>query len=362
MPKLHAYQRIVAAMREDILKGKFAPGALLPSTREFAASLSSSYTTVNTALNCLVREGWLERLHGSGTYVSRSHQRFAVAGIYHTLDIYSNEEMSFQRFMNDCLVEKLEHMGKSVQIFVDSRPEPLQNKLYPPLARALYHRQVQCLFIPSVNSRSLPLVPTLPVPVAFMSGRRTGGVQFDIESFLRGGLRRLAEQGCRTVGFITAWPRIDSNLKKFVREAKAAGLRTRKEWTLQPVRHQQHLIDYGYHAFRHLWSCKTKPDGLLVYPDTVARGVIAAVLQAGAHVGRKTKFVFHRNAHARILCPFPVTWALSDENAAADALITSIQEQFAGREFRPPPIPFTLEYDDATRWVRKAGSVPWDEN
>jgi DNA-binding LacI/PurR family transcriptional regulator len=350
--QLNAYQRVAARVRDDILQGKYPPASLLPSTEEFATALGTSYFTVHTALKALVKEGWVERLHGHGTYVTQPEKRFLHVGIYHSLDIFSDEEAFFQRRLNSAIVEKLHALGKTTQLIVDSRPEVEQTEIFPPLAQAIFQRHIHCVVSPNVNSKSLPVLSKLTLPVAFMNGQpRKPGVSFDELEFLRGGIHRLAEQGCRTIGFITNVPPIDGDFRNFVREIRAAGLETRTEWMIQPPEFQFRLVDYGFRAFRQLWKSATRPDGLLVYPDIAARGVVTAVLQAGVRVPDELKLVFHRNAHISMLCPFPVTWAISDEHAAAEGLVISLQKQFAGEKLSGVLVPYTFEYDDAARWL-----------
>jgi DNA-binding transcriptional regulator YhcF (GntR family) len=346
-----AYQEIAANLRNDILSGKLAPGDLLPSTDEFAIAWKSSYFTVHTALKTLVKEGWVERIHGRGTYVAQPEKRFLHAGIYHSLDIWSDEEASFQRQLNECLVEKFRQMGKTTQIIIDSRPEDNQDDMFPPLALAIFQRQIQCVISPNVNSKSLPLFSKLSIPTAFMTDQpRHPGVNFDATDFIRGAVRNLAEQGCRSIGYITNVPVIDGNFSMFVREIKAAGLQTRPEWMIQPPKFQFCVMEFGFHAFRQLWKLPARPQGLIIYPDISARGVILAVLQAGVRVPEQMKFVIHRNAHIPLLCPFPATWAICDENAAADGLIASIEKQFGGQRPSGVLIPYTFEHDAAARW------------
>jgi DNA-binding LacI/PurR family transcriptional regulator len=349
--QLNAYQRIALSLREDILNGKYAPGTLLPSTEDFAAALGTSYYTVHTALKTLDKEGWVKRLQGHGTYVAEPEQRFLSAGIYHSLNIFSDEEAFFQRRLNDALVNKLHALGKTTQLIVDSRPEDQQTEIFPPLEQAIFQRHIHCVIAPNVNSKGLPIMSHLTLPVAFMHSQpRKPGVNFDEVGFLRGGIQRLAEQGCRSIGFITNVPTIDGDFKNFMREIRSAGLETRTEWMIQPPEFQFRLMEYGFRAFRQLWKSSARPDGLLVYPDIAARGVVTAVLQAGVRVPDDLKLVFHRNAHLSMLCPFPVTWAISDEHAAADGLIDSLQKQFAGEKLSPVLVPYVFEYDDAARW------------
>ncbi len=350
--QLNAYQRIVVSLRDDILSGKYPPGSLLPSTEEFATALGTSYYTVHTALKHLDKEGWVKRLQGHGTYVAEPEQRFLHAGIYHSLDIFSDEEAFFQRRLNSALVAKLHAIGKTTQLIVDSRPEAEQTTIFPPLAQAIFQRHIHCVIAPNVNSKGFPVLSQLTMPFAMMNAMpRKPGVNFDEVGFLSGGIHRLAEQGCRTIGFITNVPPLDGDFRNFTREMRAAGLETRPEWMIQPPEFQARLVDYGYRAFRQLWKSAQRPDGLLIYPDTAARGVVTAILKEGVRVPDELKLVLHRNAHISILCPFPVTWAISDEHAAAEGLVTSIQKQFDGERPTGVLVPYIFEHDDAARWL-----------
>ncbi len=78
----HLYQRL----REAILDGRLAAGERLPSTRQFAASLSLSRTTVTEVYERLAREGYLEGRHGSGTYVAMHATTPARATTYAPLE------------------------------------------------------------------------------------------------------------------------------------------------------------------------------------------------------------------------------------------------------------------------------------
>jgi DNA-binding GntR family transcriptional regulator len=59
-------------VRGAILAGKLVDGSRLPSTRELAAELGLSRTTVLNAFDQLIAEGYVEGHTGVGTYVTRS--------------------------------------------------------------------------------------------------------------------------------------------------------------------------------------------------------------------------------------------------------------------------------------------------
>jgi GntR family transcriptional regulator/MocR family aminotransferase len=64
------HRQIYERLREAILSGHLGAGAQLPSTRNLAVQLSMSRTTVTTAYDQLMAEGYLDSKTGSGTYVN----------------------------------------------------------------------------------------------------------------------------------------------------------------------------------------------------------------------------------------------------------------------------------------------------
>lgn len=63
------YRQIYDAWRSGILTGRFRGGERVPSTRELADALAVSRATVTQAYEQLIAEGYLQALHGSGTFV-----------------------------------------------------------------------------------------------------------------------------------------------------------------------------------------------------------------------------------------------------------------------------------------------------
>jgi GntR family transcriptional regulator len=57
-------------MRDRIRQGDWRSGERIPSERTLIQSLEVSRTTLRQAVDTLIHEGMLERIHGSGTYVS----------------------------------------------------------------------------------------------------------------------------------------------------------------------------------------------------------------------------------------------------------------------------------------------------
>ena len=69
------HRQLYDAWRASILAGLSAPGDRAPSSRELAASLGVSRSTVNQCYQDLVSEGYLEPRRGAGTYVCQLPDR-----------------------------------------------------------------------------------------------------------------------------------------------------------------------------------------------------------------------------------------------------------------------------------------------
>jgi GntR family transcriptional regulator/MocR family aminotransferase len=65
------YAQLIRALKSAILGGRLVAGTRLPATRELAAELGVSRTTVVTAYEQLRTEGFIEGKVGSGSYVAR---------------------------------------------------------------------------------------------------------------------------------------------------------------------------------------------------------------------------------------------------------------------------------------------------
>ena len=59
---------------DELGRGRFPPGALMPSEAELVAHFGVSRMTVNRALRELQAEGLIDRVQGSGTYAAQLHR------------------------------------------------------------------------------------------------------------------------------------------------------------------------------------------------------------------------------------------------------------------------------------------------
>lgn len=69
--KLPLYSQIEGNLKDLIARGELATGQMLPSEWELAALYNVSRLTVRRAIDELVRQNWLSRRRGVGTFVNR---------------------------------------------------------------------------------------------------------------------------------------------------------------------------------------------------------------------------------------------------------------------------------------------------
>lgn len=73
------YRWLAETLRDEIQRGVYKPGDLLPTERELTQRYGLSSITVTRALNELVREGWLYRRAGKGTFLKRAKMEERLA-------------------------------------------------------------------------------------------------------------------------------------------------------------------------------------------------------------------------------------------------------------------------------------------
>lgn len=73
------YQQIMKYIEENIRNGVYQKGSIIPSEQEFCRQFNTSRMTVRRAIDALVKEGWLYRIQGRGTFISHLEIQKAYA-------------------------------------------------------------------------------------------------------------------------------------------------------------------------------------------------------------------------------------------------------------------------------------------
>lgn len=346
-------QSIGEDLSRRILGGEFDPGARLPTIRQLADEYETSYFTVQTALKTLADQGLVEQRRRTGTVVRRDLNVLTCVGMYVASAMVGAWQYAFNRELCRQLELQLAEQGVRVCFFTDTRPNREQEHPLPELVSAIADRRIQAILVPYGNSFSIKGLAPLEVPFSYigdcpLSPNRVG---FDTSQMVRIAVARLAEQGCRTVGMISAIPLSGEHIQAlrpfydtFVASASDLGMKIRDDWMFVPpggglTSHEA----FGYASFHALWRRKSRPDGLLVYTDIVARGVMTAALELGVSVPDELKLVFHHNTGVNWVCPLAVDWVESDVARWATEMIRQVRRQASGERVEPVLMDFEMK-------------------
>jgi len=347
---LSRHAEVTAALREKILSGSYEPGERLPTIHELAAEYETSYFTVQTALTPLVEQGLVERRRRTGTVVCENIGVLTRVAIYCSSEFVDEPQYAFTRELYGQLQRQCAEQGMGPRLFSDSRRSSEHNTPFPELAEAVKTRQVHAILAPLCDQASVKWLETLGVPVSFVSHGGSHGVGFSISQLLDLALGRLHEAGGKSVGLISPDLGIRGReghsqplATMFTTVATELGMQVDDAWVhVKKVDGHGHE-HFGYQAFSELWAGDTRPDGVLVYPDTVARGVTTAVLEQGVRVPDDLKLVCHKNGGIDWPCPPAVDWVVSDVARWAAEMIAMVQRQNQGHAVEPVVLDYTLQ-------------------
>lgn len=345
--------RLIAdSMRRMLLSGEYSPGDRLPTIRELAGRFGTSVFTVQAAMTPLEEEGLIKRRRRVGTIVNHNPAVLTSAGIYCSGTGMEPQHAAFRNELCRQLLSQLNARKVNMKVFLDPRPQDQQHEPLPPLLQAVERGEIQALVVAGCDHVSLPWLQQLPTTTALVTScSMPNRVSSDLDHLLRLSLGRLRERGCRTVGLISPIqnsPHLPPDAYErefyshFIEALGEAGLKTTNAWMAVPDSYHANAEEYGYRQFKTIWRQTERPDGLLVYPDVAARGVIAAALELGVRGGEDLHMILHRNSGLDLFCPLSVDWVESDVAAWAGALIGLVRRQKSRQPVGPVLLNFRL--------------------
>ncbi|WP_309386238.1 GntR family transcriptional regulator [Cerasicoccus frondis] len=351
-----AHRVITENIRNKILTGKIAPGAEFPSTALLAERWNTSNSTAHIALKNLVKEGLLERRHGSGTFVRERPRALRTIGIYFSKpDIWSKGQYGFYRSLQGLLQKEITRRGYEIEVFVDRRAERDQREALPGLVEAITKDEIQGLIIPLANAVNLSALLKLPVATSVITGAKdvSNKINLNDRKFFPKPIAHLKNKGCQTVGLITSvQQRQDTGSlpieteyfrDSFIKEVELNGMTTKEAWIKQPQTHTHNQTKFGYIATKELFSSEDLPDAIICYPDMTARGLITATLELGIQKSHQILYVLHQSLGVEMYCPFKATWLQTDTIKTANGLIDLVEAQYDGKKVTPISAPFRLK-------------------
>lgn len=354
-----AQRQVADHFRRLIRSGTLTAGSKLPTQKELERQLGVSGTTVHFAFQELIREGLLVARRACGTFVAESRPGLRQVGLYYGGNALTHPDHHYLRTVHAALLGECQTRELTATVFHDPRPE--SEDVTPPadLAAAVRDHQVDALIVPVAGLPTIERLSGLGVPMAYQSsGAMATSVGFDVTQFLDLALAKVQAAGCRTVGLISGlptqvkrnpFPGVHSHVeftRHFLERAGVLGLGIRDGWIRAPLVEDELTVrrlsqeEYGYEQARALLAQPKLPDGLIVYTDTLARGVVTALLAAGER-GAKMTLVLHKNTEVPLICPLPARFIVSSAADLAHELLAMVGRQFDGQ---PPGGPVRVSF------------------
>jgi hypothetical protein len=330
------YRQIYERLRSAMESGELASGAKIPTNAELSRKFKAGVCTVQSALAALERDGFVERRQGVGTFVKGAAPRLSSVAIYFDDDFWHLGGMDYYRVLCGELQLLLDSENIAHRLFIDRQTGGPRAHFPKNLLTAARNREIQAVIAPLISNVTEEALKELAVPVVRHSGRpgKSGSFNFSIDQLLSLSLGHFASLGCRSAGYITCMAAEDGSefLSAFERNAAEFSLAAPPQSRCSPVKtlNAWELERYGYDCFKTLLAKDALPDGLLIYPDTVAKGVVMGVLESQAQVPEKLKLVFHENEGIPFFHPFPAASVVSSPVEVAKLMLRHARGVVAG--------------------------------
>jgi DNA-binding LacI/PurR family transcriptional regulator len=319
----------------------------LPSEHDMARSFGVAYMTVRAAVNELVSEGLLQRIHGKGTFV---RQNSPVAQT--STGVIALVVPSLQSLWN---VAGLYYFPGIVQGFcaeatrLGYEPTVIGRTRDASLSASGEFSSVvgaACLLISREDSESLEAMRDLKVPVVGINhyrGRRAiTSVVADQASGMEEAVKLLTEQGHKKIAFL---PGPEGNLG--AEERQRGFVRAMSSLGLSGILVEEEPKDYtdlsGVVRTRALLASENRPTAIVTAGDLIAAGAVQAAREMGYSVPEDLSVIGYGDFEvATYLQPGLTTVRIPLHDLGAQAAIL-LHEQASGRARRKTmSLPTTL--------------------
>jgi len=331
---------VVAGLRREIVAGKLAPGAKLPTWSQMQDRFGVTRPTLTRAMDRLKQDGLVFSDSTRGTFV---HEYPPHLHRYALVFGQSPGRPGWNRFWAAIADQAqrcdLDDAVRQFPAFYDVTGEP-HNPGYRRLRREVRAGRVAGLIVVGTDDAELMNMPELvdeqiPLPRVTVYEDPVAGVPtvaVDHQSFIDKSLDAVVEAGCRSVAVITA----DTNPGRFAgyRDAIAArGLHAKPHWFLASSARHTAAVSNVVHLL--LDGHADKPDALIVTDDNLVQAAAAGVIASRTVVPDDLTLITHCNWPEPAQSPLPVVRLGYDVRDVFAACVDCIDIQRHGESCEP---------------------------
>ncbi len=342
------YRVVVEAVRQGIVEGRYAPGALLPTRIELESRFGVSRNTVQRAMSLLHRDGFIRMAGRRATYVaSRPPHLCRYALVFG--DFPSDRHFYWTRYLQ-MLVEQAAIASadgtRTVEVFygiiADQHETPVWEELREAIAA---QRLAGVVFVgeagTDLHTRTAREAGVPCVALADDMRVDMDVVLVDNAGFVSRAVEAMAETACRGVAMLTHGQQEDV-ASQIMQELDRRGIVTHRRWTqrvdLSSPTAAANLMELLLHGGQ-----DERPDGLIIADDNLVEPALAGLRSAGLQPGTDIEIVAHCNFPRRPGGAGGVRWLGYDIRRLLRTALEGIDARRRGETPSLEPIPAQFE-------------------
>jgi len=291
------YRQLKRAILGEIESGRLAPGDRVPPEIEWSKTLGVSQITVIQALRELVREGYLSRHRGKGTFVTRAHKRVVTVAM-------SDVGALTDQFMRQTMLgieDEVRRDGSALHMFMTHRytlSEAGGRSLTPVTMKE------GLLICPPIDPAEIEGLQDAGVPLVTLSTEYEGleppTVLADDAAVGRVMGEYLQRKKCRRIGAMVGLVSEQGDPRRYLSDRLFGGLREVLGEGAGRIR-KQHLFRTDYargtaeKLVPRLLSMRERPDAVILFGDNAIRGTLDALRAKGVEPGKDLVLLGYRD-------------------------------------------------------------------
>lgn len=294
-PKQHA---LLSELRREIVEGKLAPGARVPTRAELVSRFGLSLITVQRALERLERDGFVHAQGSQGTFVTRFPPHLCRYGLAF---VNPSSIVNLSNYWS-MLSQHAEGMAagepRRLHTYYDVDAHADNESFRLLRSDVAGHRLAGLIFTsaPRVLEGTLPIdAPYLPrVVLSNESFHDSVTLSLDYNSLIEQAMDVFVAQGRRKVAAVMVSNVLEAGVAALQEAAQKRGIHCPTAWI--------HGIDHTHpmwtgHIVRLLMSLpeQDRPDGLLILDDNLVEHATGGLVASGVRVPEQLGVVAHCN-------------------------------------------------------------------
>ena len=302
VPRQQRSSSMAEALRRDITRGRFKPGARFPTRDDLEKRFDASRATVQKALDTLMREGFVHAEGRRGTFVSERPPHLSEYALCFAKEPQTDVQWSrfytairdeSQAIAREGETRFKEYYGLAAGALADDAKRLADDALGGRLAGVVYT-------YPPFELEGAPVLTECDLPqIAIMDAPQITGVRSvypSQKSFLSRAVEYLAQRGRTRIGLMTVTTFRSDLMAYFKETAHEHGLETADEWT-QAVCLCRNAVPSARNLAKLMVTPRgdARPDALIIADDNFVEHASAGLVAAGVRVGEDVDVVAHCN-------------------------------------------------------------------